>query len=353
METGSSRRASKSSSSVFFRISQLCKLRSVGVFSSTESRKPTHTEPLEETFEEFVLSKLFSSISALKCAYVELQQAHIPYEPGKIKAVDEVLVSQLESLSELEHLYVEKQKGKFLEFEKHEVVSQELQALIQAKDAEILGLKWEIEELDCRNAEMMKLVENGVCCVYKELTPSVFSDVFDLAYKSVRVFAKLVISLMKVSGWDLSLAANSIVGSVAYSEKSHKKYAFEAYIFRKMLSGEEVEWLELDHLNRIMSFGDAFDALMQDPDSSYAKFCRLKYLQFVQPKMEFAFFSNLHQRMFVSNGGHPSTPFYRGFARMARLVWCLRVMACSFIPNAEMFYANKGDEYSEDYMETL
>lgn len=48
-------------------------------------------------------------------------------------------------------------------------------------------------ELDCRNVEMMKLVENGVCCVYKALTPSIFSDVFGLSYKFVHGFAKLVI----------------------------------------------------------------------------------------------------------------------------------------------------------------
>ncbi|KAJ0985447.1 hypothetical protein J5N97_003803 [Dioscorea zingiberensis] len=377
MDTGSTR-ASKSSG-MFLRISKLCKLRSVGVFSSTETRKPSHHEsssaveekkcddskewkvhprPLEETLEEFVISKLFSTISALKSAYVQLQQGHIPYEPRKLKAADELVVSELESLSELEHLYISKQKSKsldvlVLEIQKHQEVLEELQSQIQARDAEILGLKWEIEELDCRNAEMKERVENVVCCMYRELSPSVFSDVFELAYKSIHDFTKPVISFMKASGWDLTRAASSIVGSVFFAEKSHKKYAFEAYICRPLLSGEDVQCLELDNLNRVMSFQDPFDALMEDPDSSYGKFCRSKYLQVIQPKLEGSFFSNLDQRRFVLNGGHPRTPFYQAFAKMARLVWCLRVMTCSFIPNAEVFYVNKGENYSEDFMESI
>ncbi|KAG1338131.1 putative protein GRAVITROPIC IN THE LIGHT 1 [Cocos nucifera] len=113
---------------VFLHFSKLSKLKSVGL-SYNENVKPTHVDrsiaeeadccdddgdrkihpqPLEETtvassgfLEEAMISMLFATTSALKTAYVQLQQAHIPFKPKKIHAADKLIVSELESLSEL------------------------------------------------------------------------------------------------------------------------------------------------------------------------------------------------------------------------------------------------------------
>ncbi|KAG1338132.1 putative protein GRAVITROPIC IN THE LIGHT 1 [Cocos nucifera] len=70
-------------------------------------------------------------------------------------------------------------------------------------------------------------------------------------------------------------------------------------------------------------------------------------------KMECSFFGNLDQRAFILSGGHPRTPFYQAFTRMARWIWALLVMVHSFIPKAEFFSVERGDDYSNVYMESV
>ena len=42
--------------------------------------------------EDKDLLKLFDSVSALKLAYIQLQEAHVPYNPEKLLAADEVVI---------------------------------------------------------------------------------------------------------------------------------------------------------------------------------------------------------------------------------------------------------------------
>ncbi|XP_008792264.3 protein GRAVITROPIC IN THE LIGHT 1 [Phoenix dactylifera] len=392
-------RTTKNSSNVpgvFLHISKLCKLKSVGV-SHNEIPKPTndssvdsssageanccvdsrdwkiHPQPLEGTWisssgclEEAVLSRLFITVSALKSAYVQLQQAHIPYEPKKILVADELMVSELESLSELEHLYGKKhqcdsnfQSSLCLKIQEHQEMVAELQTKIQCRESNIAHLRSEVEELERKNAELERnmkqqvLPEEELFPLRQELTPALFSEVFKFTSKSIHDFAKPLISLMKASGWNLDEAANLISDSVIYAERSHKKFAFEAYLSRVMLGDAQDVCFSLEQLDRVMSFRDPFDALMEDPDSNFGRFCWSKYVVAVPSKMERSFFGNLDQRAFVLSGGHPRTPFYQAFTRMARWIWALLVMVHSFIPRAEMFYVRRGDDYSKNYMESV
>ncbi|KAG1365636.1 protein GRAVITROPIC IN THE LIGHT 1 [Cocos nucifera] len=390
-------RTTKNSSNIpgiFLHVSKLCKLKSVGV---CENPKPTndssfhsssapeanccvdnrdwkiHPQPLEEKLisssgclEEAVISRLFTTISALKSAYVQLQQAHIPYEPKKIHVADELMVSELESLSELEHLYMKKHKcdSKFqsslcLKIQEYREVLAELQTKIQCRESEIARLRSEVEELERKNVELEQnikqqmLPEEELFPLRKELTPALFFEVFKFTSRSIHDFAKPLISLMKASGWNLDEAASLISDSVLYAERSHKKFAFEAYLSWVMLGDAQDVCFSLEQFDRVMSFRDPFDALMEDPDSNFGRFCRSKYVMVVSSKMEFSFFGNSDQRAFVLSGGHPRTAFYRAFTRMARWIWALLVMVHSFIPRAEMFYAKRGDDFSKNYMESV
>nr|CAD1817485.1 unnamed protein product [Ananas comosus var. bracteatus] len=385
------------------RFSKLCKPKITGVSPSVENPKPTrdssfescsaeeisddswgqkvhphpHPHPTEETLcassgclEEAVILKLFEEISVLKLAYVQLQQAHIPYEPNKIKVADELVFSKLESLSKLEDLYMRKANYKPISRSSIDVEIQEcrkllmkLQTMLQSKESDILRLKEEVNEMNQKNRELKEKIkeekvkkkasfEEEVFVLRKEWTPSLLNDVVKFASKSIHDFAKPMISLMKASGWNLDQAVNSI-GAVVYEERSHKKYAFEAYLARVMLDEFQEECFSIDSFDRIMTFRDPFDALLEDPNSNFGKFCRAKYVAVVPSRMESSFFGNSDQREFVLRGGHPRTPFYRAFVGMARWVWALKVIAHSFIPKAEVFYVKRGKRYSKEYMESV
>ena len=73
----------------------------------------------------------------------------------------------------------------------------------------------------------------------------------------------------------------------------------------------------------------------------------------VHPKMEASFFGNLDQRNYVMGGGHPRTPFYQAFLKLAKSVWLLHRLAYSFDPIVKIFQVKRGSEFSEVYMESM
>ncbi len=171
--------------------------------------------------------------------------------------------------------------------------------------------------------------------------------------------------MMKAAGWDLDAAANSIEPNVVYAKRAHKKYAFESHICQRMFSGFQQESFSIksDNLtvttesffNQFLALRemDPLDILGQNPDSIFGKFCRSKYLVVVHPKMEASFFGNLDQRNYVMGGGHPRTPFYQAFLKLAKSIWLLHRLAYSFDPNVKVFQVKRGSEFSEIYMDSV
>ena len=98
---------------------------------------------------------------------------------------------------------------------------------------------------------------------------------------------------------------------------------------------------------------DPLDVLSQNPDSVFGKFCRSKYLSLVHQKMEGSFFGNVDQRNYVMSGGHPRTPFYQAFLKLAKSIWLLHRLAHSFDPKAKVFQVKKGSEFSDIHMESV
>ncbi|BFG21718.1 hypothetical protein CerSpe_079910 [Prunus speciosa] len=344
---------------------------------------------------EALISKVFTNISSLKSAYIQLQAAHTPYDPEKIQAADKLVISELKNLSELKHFYRENnpspvcaspqdsrlaaeiQEQQIL-LKTYGVMVKKFQSEIQNKDSEILQLQQHIEEAKQKQAKLEKNLklrgmstkesegsadENGFPPV--DLTPDLFTSVVEAAYKAIHDFSKPLINMMKAAGWDLDAAANSIEPSVVYAKRAHKKYAFESHICQRMFSGFQQESfsLNLDNLtvtkesffHQFLTLRDMdpLDMLGQNPDSVFGRFCRSKYLVVVHPKMETSFFGNLDQRNYVMGGGHPRTPFYQAFLKLAKSIWLLHRLAHSFDPRVEVFQVKRGSEFSEVYMDSV
>ncbi|EEF44032.1 protein GRAVITROPIC IN THE LIGHT 1 [Ricinus communis] len=404
MEHATSIKPSKPSpniSEMVSKFAKICKLRSIGVFSNENPNQQHHqyqhclnnnnvpsvSEDSSDATEEtecdgekihpqpavvpskrhvcgggdYVL-QLFDAVSALKLAYIQLQEAHVPYNPDKIVAADENIVVQLEALCKIKRTYKEK---RFIDsklgschsdlrtkIEVNERLLEKLKSQNRAKDAEIARLRQQLHDLDSGTAILVEKMRQKSLEIKNRriLNIAMFEDTFKMASKSIHDFAKPMISLMKASGWDLNLAANSIESGVVYFRRSDKKYAFEAYIARRMFHGIA---LKSYNVNGVMRYDDPINSLIEDSSSGFSSFCRKKYLFVVHPMMEMSFFGNLDQRLFVLSGKHPRTPFYQIFARMAKWVWVLQGIATSVDPNAEMYAVNRGSIFSDIYMEPI
>uniref|UniRef100_A0A7C9CGZ8 Uncharacterized protein n=1 Tax=Opuntia streptacantha TaxID=393608 RepID=A0A7C9CGZ8_OPUST len=366
----------------------------------TNSQK-VYPQPMEEAMNQNIeaidalISRVFTNISSLKSAYIQLQAAHTPYDPDKIQAADKQVIAELKKLSELKHFYRENnpkpvcvspqdsrlaaeiQEQQSL-LKTYEVMVKKFQSEIQNKDTEIHQLQQQIEEANQKREKLEKNLklrglstrESGASGEQHgffpvDLTPDLFISVVEAAYKAIHDFSKPLINMMKAAGWDLDAAAQSIEPSVAYAKRAHKKYAFESYICQKIFMGfqqesftEKPEDLSVNresffHQYLALREMDPLDALGSNPDSIFGKFCRSKYIVLIHPKMEASFFGNLDQRNYVMGGGHPRTPFYLAFLKLAKAIWLLHRLAHSFDPSAKVFQVKKGDEFSEVYMESV
>ncbi|XP_004490710.1 protein GRAVITROPIC IN THE LIGHT 1 [Cicer arietinum] len=397
MELSTNTKPMKSNSNLsemVFKFAKVCKFKSIGVFSSEipnlhHLHRPFFNESLlsGNSSEEFkcydqkvhphsielkgkedscgdlvVMNKIFDAVSDLKLAYLKLQQAHIPYDPKKIVAADDLVVVELEKLCKFKSEYKEKQSKKaminaelsdllFAEIVAKEAFLGKLKSQKSGKDSEILRLRRQLSDLEMGNKNLSEKIRQIKLEHRKASVLSVtkFQDVFKAASKSIHDFAKPIISLMKASGWDLDRATKSIENDAVYLKRCDKKYAFEAYIARRMFHGIALTSYDVSD---VMKFDDPIDALIENPNSDFAKFCIEKYLLVVHPKMEESFFGNTEHRRFITSGKHPRTEFYQLFAKMAKWIWVLLGSAVTIDPNATMFSVIKGSMFSNSYMES-
>ncbi|XP_074580510.1 protein GRAVITROPIC IN THE LIGHT 1-like isoform X1 [Curcuma longa] len=369
--------------------------------SHDNNNQKVYPQPMDETSNQnnesmdTLISKIFNNISSLKAAYIQLQDAHTPYDPDKIQVADKLVIEELMKLSELKHSYREKNpklmsatpkdSSLLAEIQEqqgllktYEIMVKKFESKIQARDSEIAQIQQEIQESSQRKLKLeKKLKKRGLLSKESEsfmeknnffsieLTSSLFSSSVDAAYKSIHDFSKPLINMMKAAGWDLDAAANAIEPGLVYSKRAHKKFAFESHICQKMFCGFQEENFSMElsditvspegffHQFLAVRAMDPLDILSQSPDSVFGKFSREKYLLLVHPKMEASFFGNLDQRNHVLNGGHPRTPFYQAFLKLAKTIWLLHRLAHSFDPKVKVFQVNKGAEFSEVYMESV
>ncbi|KAL3843629.1 hypothetical protein ACJIZ3_001032 [Penstemon smallii] len=365
------------------------------------SNQKVHPQPMEEATNqnpeamEALVSRIFSNISSLKSAYIQLQAAHTPYEPDKIQAADKLVISELKNLSELKHFYRENnpkpvcvspqdsrlsaeiQEQQSL-LKTYEVMVKKFQSEIQNKDSEISQLQHQIQEAIQKRVKLEKNLklrglsskeseegrdENGFSSL--DLSPGLFRSAVEAASKAIHDFSKPLINMMKAAGWDLDAAANSIEPDVVYAKRAHKKYAFESHICQRMFIGFQDESFSMKPENQsntketlfqqflALREMDPLDAVGQSPDSIFGKFCQSKYLIVVHPKMEASFFGNLDQRNYIMGGGHPRTAFYQAFLKLAKSIWILHRLAHSFDPSVKIFQVKRDSEFSEVYMDSV
>ncbi|XP_047955794.1 protein GRAVITROPIC IN THE LIGHT 1-like [Salvia hispanica] len=294
--------------------------------------------------QEAFLSKLFASVSAVKAAYAEMQFAQSPPDADGIQAADEMVISELKRLSELKQAYLKKQlneaspgttlllseiREQRSTLKMYEVTAKKLDSLLKHRDSETASLKKKLSEANKAN----KLLETRLSSSGQFFSPETRVGNFVSSHretlKSIRAFVRLLITEMVSAGWDLDAAAEVIEPDARFRNPSHKCFAFESFVCEKMFDG----------FNR--------------PNSSFAAFCRAKYLRLVHPKMEASLFGSLDQRDSVESGGLPDTPFFAAFSEMAKRVWLLHRLALSSEPEISAFQVRKGSRFSEVYMESL
>ncbi|KAF8409102.1 hypothetical protein HHK36_005175 [Tetracentron sinense] len=337
---------------------------------------------------EALLAKLFASISSVKAAYAQMQSSQSPYDVDGIQSADEIVVFELKSLSELKQCYLKKQFDPSPQvtlllaeiqeqqslLKTYEIMGRKLESQIKLKESEVTFLREKLEESDKQNRLLEKrLNPSGSLSVLDNLhlsglNPNHFITVLQYTVKSIRSFVKLTIHEMKLAGWDLDAAASSIETGVVYGKPNHKGFAFEAFVCREMFDGFHYPNFSLpneslpERKHRRRHFFDKFmelkslkakEILAWSPSSAFGKFCRVKYLRLVHPKMESSFFGDLNQRNLVNSGGYPETIFFATFAEMAKRVWLLHCLAFSFEPEATIFQVSKKCRYSEVYMDSV
>ncbi|XP_057755455.1 protein GRAVITROPIC IN THE LIGHT 1-like [Arachis stenosperma] len=356
-------------SEIVSKLAKVCTLKSIGVFSSElpnlhHLHKPVcdnasvsgntssvasddnrshgqkiHPHPIEFEVPKgegfcagLEIMKIFDVVSAIKLAYLELQQAHIPYDPHKVVSADKRVSAELEKLCKFKVEYKEKQcriamlnAGRFdrlrSEIKAKEALLGKLKGKNNVKDSKILRLRQELHDLEMVNKNLTEKIKR----------------INKMKNASVSTVAKF-----HEQKW--------IENDAVYVKRGDKKYAFEAYIARRMFHGVSLRSYDVGD---VVKFDDPIDALMENPGSDFSKFCRTKYLLVVHRTMEESFFGNLDHRSLVSNGKHPRTEFYQLFTKMAKWVWVLLGSAASIDPNATMFYTDNGSMFSSLYMESV
>ncbi|XP_011041850.1 PREDICTED: uncharacterized protein LOC105137717 [Populus euphratica] len=347
------------------KFAKACKLRSIGVFSNDHRYQnklignndgtlmgEDSSDAAEET--EFDDEKIHPQPVVVPSESKMCGDKDIVELFNTIVAADELVVVQLEALCKFKKAFKEK---KFLktklnpsrfdclrsEIDVIEKLLEKLMSQNRDKDAEIVRLQQELYDLDSGNMALVEKIREK--SLEREtsgiLNVSMFEDAFKRASKLIHDFARTIINLMQTPVWDLNPAAKSIENGVVYAKRSGKKYAFEAYIARRMFHGLSLKSYNVDDVLRI-----------DDPKIQIQNFpisAEKKYMFIVHPMMEMSFFRNLDQRMFVLSGKHPRTPFYQIFARLAKWVWILQGIATSIDPISQIFSVNRGSKFSDVY----
>ncbi|KOM49409.1 hypothetical protein LR48_Vigan08g023600 [Vigna angularis] len=342
----------------------------------------------ERKATEALLAKAFASISTVKASYAQLQHAQSPYDPDVIQAADELIVSEFKTLSELKKCFFKKQfdpspdrailQAKLKELESvnktFEITGEKLESQARLKESEIIFLQEKLEEATKQSRSIEKrLNQSGSLSVLDNLhisglSPSHFVTVLRHTVRSIRNFVKLLVNEMRSADWDIDASVNAIIEqNVVYWKEDHKCFAIESFVCREMFDSFNFPNFSLpneslpDKNKRQLFFGrfnelkpvKAMEFLSGKPRSPFAKFCRIKFLRLVHPKMEASFFGNVNQRNMLNGGEFPDTNFFTSFAEMAKRVWLLHCLAFSFEPQASIFQVEKGCRLSDVYMESV
>ncbi|GAB4844341.1 hypothetical protein Ancab_037705 [Ancistrocladus abbreviatus] len=346
-------------------------------------------------FNQTLITSLFATISSFEASYLQLQTAHVPnFDEEGIKVADKALVSHLQTLSEFKQLYknyyqnpsfnVEFSSGSCLEFQVNEnqgklralkSVFNRLQSEIDVKDEEVSGLRRKLEDIQNLNWKLSTCLPSSLDQNLEVLlTIRVFDMMLHDARSFVHKFTKVLIGMMKKTGWDLDLAASSVYSGVDYAKQGHNRFAFFSYVCLQMFQGFDSEGFGMEGNGSVCN-GHVLDSnrrnnsslkqlvdhvsnnpvelLTKNPNCEFSRFCEGKYQQLIHPTMESSIFGDLGQKEAVMNSWKSLTAFYELFVKMASSVWTLHKLAFAFDPPVKIFQVERGAEFSIVYMEDV
>ncbi|XP_050900626.1 protein GRAVITROPIC IN THE LIGHT 1 [Lathyrus oleraceus] len=335
---------------------------------------------------EALIARLFAGVTTIKAAYAELQMAQHPYNNDSIQAADQAVVEELRSISELKRRFLKKELDlspqvtiMLAEIQEqqsimktYEITIKKIQGEVDARDSRIESLRQKLDECISFNKSLeKKLNSNASLSLFVNLELSSLNHTHFVYFlhhtlRSIRSFVKLMIEEMESANWDVEAAVKFIHPNAVFSKPSHRCFAFESFVCITMFEGFNYpnftfsnEALHNTHQNlyfekfkKLKSLNPK-QYLENNPNSSFAKFLKSKYLQLVHAKMECSLFGNLNQRKLVNSGEFPDSAFFLAFSEMAKRVWTLHYLALSFQENVTIFQVKKNSRFSEVYMESI
>ncbi|KAL5750433.1 hypothetical protein ACOSP7_025036 [Xanthoceras sorbifolium] len=351
---------------------------------------------------ETITNEVFDAASAMKRAYVGLQEAHCPWDPERIRVADVAVVAELKRIGMLRERFRRKRVGgsggrgggggMLREVvAPYEAAVEELKREVKAREVEVENLKEKLKSvtgLGSNGKKGRSLSRRKVSCstqaaqVAAAPAPELFEATMSQVRESSKSFTSLLLSLMRAAHWDIAAAVRSIEAATANGNETftsattsivsthHAKYALESYISRKIFQGFDHETFYMDGslsslINpdqfrrdcftqfRDMKAMDPVELLGILPTCNFGKFCSKKYLAIVHPKMEESLFGELEQRRQVLAGNHPRSQFYGDFLGLAKAIWLLHLLAFSLDPAPCQFEASRGAEFHPQYMESV
>ncbi|XAR60690.1 hypothetical protein NMG60_11034165 [Bertholletia excelsa] len=360
-------------------------------------------EPKCLTEMEVLMSEVFEAVSAMKKAYVSLQEAHCPWDPDKMRVADVAVVAELRRLGVLRERFRrsfgrECSGGKGMRkaawtgatllevVAPYEAAMEDLKREVKAKEAEVEDLREKLKTATALNGSgsgrkgRSHHSKRKVSCSTAQAAPApeLFQAGMSLVVEASKSFTALLLSLMRSAHWDIAAAVRSIEAATfnTTTEETpivgaqHAKYAMESYVNRKIFQGFDHETFYMDgslssllHPDqfrrecfmqyRDMKAMDPIELLGILPTCPFGKFCSKKYLSIVHPKMEESLLGDLEQRRQVLAGNHPRSQFYGEFLELAKAVWLLHLLAFSLDPPPSHFEASRGAEFHPQYMESV
>ncbi|KAK2641789.1 hypothetical protein Ddye_023552 [Dipteronia dyeriana] len=352
---------------------------------------------------ETITNEVFDAVSAMKRAYVGLQEAHCPWDPERIRVADVAVVAELKRIGVLRERFRRRSVsgggrrggggvGMVREVvAPYEAALEELKREVKARGMEVENLKEKLKSVASVSGNGKKgrsLSRRKVGCstqvthVAVAPAPELFEATMSQVRESSKSFTSLLLSLMRAARWDISAAVRSIEAATASGNENftsattsivsthHAKYALESYISRKIFQGFDHETFYMDGSLSLLINPDQFrrdcftqfqDMKAMDPvellgilpTCTFGKFCSKKYLAIVHPKMEESLFGELEQRRQVLAGNHPRSQFYGEFLGLAKAIWLLHLLAFSLDPAPCQFEASRGAEFHPQYMESV
>ncbi|KAM7273122.1 hypothetical protein ACFE04_027786 [Oxalis oulophora] len=349
--------------------------------------KQWETKNISRVIEiELLLNQVFDTVSAMKRAYVTLQEAHSPWDPQQMRIADVAVVAELKLLGVFKDRFRRKTKGGVGLLREvvapYEAALVELKREVKSREADVESLKEKLRVTNGGGRKARTQSRSKVSCIQAQMEPvgELFEATMSQVKECLNSFTSILLSLMRTAYWDISAAVRSIEAAsnifptdldpTSVVVAHHANYALESYISRKIFQGFDHETFYMDGslsslLNpdqyrhdcfaqyRDMNAMDPVELLEILPNCKFGKFCSKKYLSIVHPKMEESLFGHLEQRNQVMAGNHPRTEFYGEYLGLAKAIWLLHLLAFSLDPAPSQFEANRGADFHPQYMESV